>query len=67
MRDRRNDFLDLHPAAVVAAFFAERAQAGPAARDAEPERAETRPGAVKRLVTVLLRREQPVSPARRTA
>jgi hypothetical protein len=67
MRDRRNDFLDLHPAAVVGAFFGERGHAGPAARDAVPERAETRPGAVKRLVTVLLRREQPVAPARRTA
>jgi hypothetical protein len=63
MSNHRNDFMDLHFAAVAGTLLGTRPQQAVAARDAEPETYEPRRGAVRRLVAaVRARRESAARP-----
>ncbi|HXV33267.1 MAG TPA: hypothetical protein VD769_04590 [Gaiellaceae bacterium] len=53
MSNHRNDLLELHPASVVGSLLGSRPQQAVAARDAEPETADARQGALRRLVGAL--------------
>jgi hypothetical protein len=56
MRERKNDFLDLHPVSVVGSLMGGRGPQGPAAQDAESETWEPRERLHRRLLAAYRRR-----------
>jgi hypothetical protein len=59
MSNHRDDLLDLHPAAVAAGVLGSRPGQQAAARDAEPETHEPRPGLAGRLLAAIRDRRRP--------
>ena len=66
MSNHKNDFMDLHFAAVAGTLLNTRPQQAAADRDAEPEPYEARHGAIRRFVaSVSVRRGRAVPSAKR--